>query len=459
MYTVSALWGTLIADPEHYFITKVSINGTEYTQDKIFSMSVEQRMFTGSQPGVGGCLSGELKLRMLAPTATIPRMAEIIPYVCVTNGSQTSEWIPQGHYFIDTRETTKNDDNMPVIEFHAYDAMLKTEEAYPDTAGSFPKTDADVIDEVAATIGVGVDSRTYDLVTAGYMIGLPVGFSMREVLANIAAMYAGNWVMNYDGELLLIAVNGIPVETNYLVDAVGDAITFGTGTVQKSASGSIATFNDGSGMPLDSLSIGINPVQSGTGDPSPNNVRPISGFNTAIIHVSPTLDPGDGTTYTINLDGTRYGGTLDVLTGVLTVNMAGNRLTKMTGISTGAYPFVWGSTTTNGLPVPLNSNSLMCDTLRPRTNIYDTAELGFSAYVAANGIIRLRLPGITSVADADQWLADNATFVCFAVTPFTVQLTPQLVTTLVGENNIWTDTNGSTSLTYTTGGEVTRILV
>ena len=227
MYTVSALWGTLIADPEHYFITKVSINGTEYTQDKIFSMSVEQRMFTGSQPGVGGCLSGELKLRMLAPIATIPRMAEIIPYVCVTNGSQTSEWIPQGHYFIDTRETTKNDDNMPVIEFHAYDAMLKTEEAYPDTAGSFPKTDADVIDEVAATIGVGVDSRTYDLVTAGYMIGLPVGFSMREVLANIAAMYAGNWVMNYDGELLLIAVNGIPGETNYLVDNVGEAITFG----------------------------------------------------------------------------------------------------------------------------------------------------------------------------------------------------------------------------------------
>jgi hypothetical protein len=46
-----------------------------------------------------------------------------------------------------------------------------------------------------------------------------------------------------------------------------------------SASGAIATFPDGAdGLPLESLVVGIEPVQSGTGDPSPSNVRPISGF-------------------------------------------------------------------------------------------------------------------------------------------------------------------------------------
>ena len=227
MYNVPALWGTLIADPAHYFITKVSINGVTYTQDKIMEMSVDLRMFSDQQPGVGGCLSGELTLKMLNPSDAIPRMAEIIPYVCVTNGSQTSAYIPQGKYYIDTREITKNDDGLPILSLHAYDAMLKTEADFPDTLTSYPKVDTAVVNDIATAIGVTVDARTTALMTAGYSIGLPVGYSMREVLGNIAAMYAGNWVMSYDGELLLIAVNGIPPETNYLVDNSGDAITFG----------------------------------------------------------------------------------------------------------------------------------------------------------------------------------------------------------------------------------------
>ena len=92
---------------------------------------------------------------------------------------------------------------------------------------SFPQTDVAVVGLIASELGVGIDSRTTDLMVNGYEIGLPVGYSMREVLENIAAMYAGNWLMSYDGELLLVAINGCPPETNYLVDAVGEPITFG----------------------------------------------------------------------------------------------------------------------------------------------------------------------------------------------------------------------------------------
>ena len=227
MYNTSALWDTLIGDPTHYFEVKAVIAGVTYGQDSIKSMSAETRMFAEQQPGVGGCLSGELTLTLFAPATGIPRMALIEPYVRVTNGTQTAEWIPQGKYYIDTRETTKNDDNLPVTEFHAFDAMLKAEGEFPNTTVSFPQTDINVVNMIAAELGVGVDARTTALMTEAYQIGLPVGYSMREVLSNIAGMYAGNWYMSYDGELLLTAVNGIPPETNYLVDNAGDAITFG----------------------------------------------------------------------------------------------------------------------------------------------------------------------------------------------------------------------------------------
>ena len=50
------------------------------------------------------------------------------------------------------------------------------------------------------------------------------------------------------------------------------------------ASGAIASFNDGAdSMPIRKIVATIEPVQSGTGDPSPDNVRPISGWTGANI--------------------------------------------------------------------------------------------------------------------------------------------------------------------------------
>lgn len=45
------------------------------------------------------------------------------------------------------------------------------------------------------------------------------------------------------------------------------------------AEGSVATFSDGTDSPLNSMVVSIEPSQSGTGDPSPTNYRPISGWN------------------------------------------------------------------------------------------------------------------------------------------------------------------------------------
>lgn len=51
----------------------------------------------------------------------------------------------------------------------------------------------------------------------------------------------------------------------------------------KSASGSVATFNTALAMPLPSCNIAVNAWQEGSGDPSPDNVRPIHGFDKSVV--------------------------------------------------------------------------------------------------------------------------------------------------------------------------------
>ena len=55
--------------------------------------------------------------------------------------------------------------------------------------------------------------------------------------------------------------------------------------VTDSATGAIASFPDGAdNIPVKDLKVAIEPVQSGSGDPSPDNIRPISGWNGANVY-------------------------------------------------------------------------------------------------------------------------------------------------------------------------------
>lgn len=229
-YPTDNKWNSIISQTTHWFETRVIINGVAYSQDNIMSMQVDWRMFSEEYPTVGSCLSGEISLKMLKPNVSIPRMASICPQIRVCSGytaAEQSDWIPQGFFFIDTREESKNDDNLPVISFHGYDSMLMTEQMYPSTEGVWPKTDYAVVEQIADTIGVDIDERTADVMVHGYNISPPISYTMREVLSNIAAMYAGNWIMTMEGKLLLVALGGIPEDTSILVTGSGDIITFG----------------------------------------------------------------------------------------------------------------------------------------------------------------------------------------------------------------------------------------
>ena len=85
--------------------------------------------------------------------------------------------------------------------------------------------------------------------------------------------------------------------------------------------GSLISFSaENGGLPFKELKVDMQPIQSGSGNPSPNNVRPITGRTGLSVYVSPTQNVADATTYAVDWTsaaGTVYGGMLDVASGVL----------------------------------------------------------------------------------------------------------------------------------------------
>lgn len=202
------------------------INGVRYTRDTLWSLKTKVDVFS-NQPSIGCCISAEIDISLINPTATIPKMASIKPYVRLTNGTQTSEWVQKGEYFIDTRDTTQNDDGLSILTIHGYDAMLKAEKDYPDDKATYPRAATSVVSTIASVMGVSVDSRTNTYLSGISIPTLPIGYSCREVLSNIAVLACGNWVMSDIGELRFLPLNDLPEETNLLVTEHGDVITFG----------------------------------------------------------------------------------------------------------------------------------------------------------------------------------------------------------------------------------------
>ena len=171
------------------------------------------------------------------------------------------------------------------------------------------------------------------------------------------------------------------------------------------------------------------------------NICPISGWDETKVYVSPTTSEQDATVYTIDLDGTRYGGTLDVTSGVLTVDRAIVDMGMLTWYKDGCFyatvsdaPIV----TTAGLPSNLVSDR------------YETVSSGGqNAHSSQNGVIYrgtssnnplIRVVDTNYSAASDFKTAVSGSQLVYELaTPITVQLTPTQVQTISGTNHVWAD--------------------
>lgn len=223
MQTVSTTYTTILSG-RHRAEWKVEINGVEYNAPQLESIEINAGVFSQTAPTVGACISAEIDLTLLKPSVTIPRMASIRPYVRITNGVLTSEWLPKGLFYIDTREATKNG-GVEKLSLHGFDSMLMAEQLCP--LQGFPMSDISAVQAIATFLGVELDDYVTGQINKGYTVPIPTDYTCREVLGYIAAAYAGSFIMDDFGNLRLVQVNGYPAETNLLINAAGLYITFG----------------------------------------------------------------------------------------------------------------------------------------------------------------------------------------------------------------------------------------
>lgn len=230
MQDTSAKYKQLITDPTHWFETKISINNNEIAESGIRSLKRERPGMNDDRPSVGGALISTLVLQIQTPVFEIPQLAEIKVFVKAVTSTDSSEWIPQGTYFVDTRKNNTAYNAIGTTDISAYDSMAKADADYSSTSHNWPYADISVIEEIASTIGVLVDSRTYQFITASYMISLPAGYTMRETLENIAAAYGGNFVITTENKLLFVPLYGLDPDVTgyYLADESGNALVAST---------------------------------------------------------------------------------------------------------------------------------------------------------------------------------------------------------------------------------------
>ena len=263
------------------------------------------------------------------------------------------------------------------------------------------------------------------------------------------------------GKQDVLTFDEVPTENSTNPVESGGVYTYVNALLIKESAtpGSVASFPDGAdGLPVESLTIRIVPAQSGSGDPSPTNIRTISGRTGANIYREAAYDPA--ATPVIAIDwtseaGTIYGGTLDVTTGLLTVDEAlvdlGNQSWNYGSGATAFYANVTDA------PVSINGgySNAYCSHYKVYTGNAEGFRSGdkiitvFNLLVSNNrGRIFVRDTTYGNDANAFKASLEGAKLVYPIETPTTYQLTPSQVATLLGANNIWADCGDVAELTY-----------
>ena len=208
-------------------------------ENSISSMSTH-RMFLKDNLTIGLCVCGELDAVLRVPSSSIPKNAKLTPYVC-EEGSDN--WVKKSEFFVFSRQIEKESSSVKIV---AYDAVYKAEAQYAQAGdlGNWPRLAKTVMAEIATRTGASICSDTVAFMNSApqYTINFPGIIitdgstttyesdgetTMRDVAGYIAGLYAGNWIIDNNGEWRLVRFSDIPPETHYLVTEDGDAIVMG----------------------------------------------------------------------------------------------------------------------------------------------------------------------------------------------------------------------------------------
>lgn len=236
MHSTSSLYNTIRSgnhtDRVVLEIETVTNGTTEYVEldeTKLYSLKTSFSMFPEEKPSIGNFCAREIDVVFEPPVGKdIPKQARMRIFTYLYNGTQQSERIPKGVFFIDTREYNADKTKMLV---HGYDAAIKFDSDINSTDFEWPYSALNLVVALANSVGVSVDRSVTDAITnfnSGFKVPLTI-CTKREMIQFIAAMCGGNCYIGDDGKLHLMYLRVEPnsIEYGYLSDENGNNITIG----------------------------------------------------------------------------------------------------------------------------------------------------------------------------------------------------------------------------------------
>lgn len=215
MITASSAFNTAYADPTHTKNVQIEVEGVSTAIDYsiLYDATITGDIFAEDHLSIGGCVARELKFTFDYKTynKTIPRMAKLTVKLKCTAGRNNGT-VTVGTFYVDSRSY---DEQTGLATITAYDSMLRSEQLFikeGDILDDYPMLMSTAVAKIATAMGISQDSR--NSFNSSYTIQLPSGYTMREVLASIAAAHGGNFVITPDNKLRLIKVGYFATGSN-----------------------------------------------------------------------------------------------------------------------------------------------------------------------------------------------------------------------------------------------------
>lgn len=196
--------------------------------------------------------------------------------------------------------------------------------------------------------------------------------------------------------------------------------------------------------------VTIVPAQAGSGNPSINNIRAISGRDIVNIWNKPAYDTTENPTVTVQLGQTVYGGSLDVANGTMIVERA---MRTFVGAASEIWSFENAAAGPNfyinlqdAAGPQFGLGSIVCNqALSSTANGTQRDRVYISGGRNLNVTIGQTL-GLSDVAGWKSYLAEHPLEVVYTIAnPFEITFTPAQIAAIVGQtNNVWSDAGNVT---------------
>lgn len=261
---------------------------------------------------------------------------------------------------------------------------------------------------------------------------------------------SGNWTLSFDstatsGQCNFIIKNGSTDIANKTVNLTNGRVSLSVTTTQSSTR--IECYINTGGT---FSKIMLENNATATAYEPYSNICPISGFPALNV----TLADGDMQTVdtaTVNFGQTVYGGVADVTNGKVTVTQIAHVFDGSENFLTLASGRVFAYDFGVNVVYSFNNNNSLCSHFHEGYGAWDL--LGVGEYLVGGGRYGGVNPDMTlanykTYLQAQYSNGTPVTLVATLATPIEITTTPENLTAISGENNVYGDTNGDTEVKY-----------